>query len=223
MGQFPSPPASGPARVVWFIGLLVTVAGGALFVIGVVSFMADIARALAAEQPAAPEMGSFIRAVAVGFPLVFAGSVVAWLASVIGPSRPQPSQGGSGPTYNFQNPQGSFTWSGRDTIIYGGQQVNINDTRQQIQLLQSATATLELPPRDRLAARESLASARMELNSDNPDLETVADRLEQYTKILERSDALYRAGENVIGPLRRLGGLLGPLLGKGILTLLAAL
>ena len=68
MDQFPSPPASGPARVVWFIGLLVTVAGGALFVIGVVSFMADIARALAAEQPTAPDMGPFIRAVTVGFP-----------------------------------------------------------------------------------------------------------------------------------------------------------
>ena len=223
MDQFPSRPSSGPTRVVWFIGFLVTIAGGALFVFGVISFMADIARAMAAERPAAPNMGPFIQAVTVGFPLVLAGTVIAWLASVMGPSPAKPSQGGPITTYNFQNPQGSFTWSARDTIVYGGQQVNINDTRQQIQLLQSATARLGLPPRARQAAGQSLASAQSELNTDNPNLAMVAAQLEQYTKILERSGALYRAGENVVGPLKQLGGLLGPVLGKGILALLAVL
>jgi hypothetical protein len=221
VNQFPALPANGIARVFWTIGLLVALVGGAIFAFGIISFMVDIATAMSAERPAPPAMGPFIRSVSVGFPLAMAGGVVAWLASVISPPRRELPPPEERTVYNIHNPQGNLTWSGRDTVIYGGQHVNIHDARQHIQYLQSATPALGLAPRDRKAADQSLASAQRELNSENPNLETVAGRLEQYTQILERSGALYRAGANVIGPLRQLGGILGPLLGRGIVTLLA--
>ncbi len=223
MNQFPSLPSNGVARVLWSIGLLAALAGGAIFAFGIISFIVDIATSMGAERPTPPNMEPFIRSVSVGFPLFLAGGVVAWLASVISPPRREMLPPEERTVYNIHNPQGNFTWSGRDTVIYGGQHINIHDASQQVQYLQSATPTLGLAPRDQDAAGRSLADAQQELQSRNPDLERVADRLEDYTEILERTGALYQAGSKVIGPLKQLGGTLAPVLSKAFFSFLTNL
>lgn len=223
MNQFPSLPSNGVARVFWSIGLLAVLAGGAIFAFGIISFMVDVATAMGSDRPAPPNMEPFVRSVSVGFPLFLAGGFVAWLTSVISPPRRELPPPEERTVYNIHNPQGNLTWSGRDTVIYGGQHVNIHDASQQISYLQSATKSLGLPPADRKAADQSLASAQRELTSQNPDLESVAHRLEDFTEILERTGALYRAGSQVIGPLKQVGNILAPVLSRAFLTFLGGL
>lgn len=218
--SFPSFPASGVARVFWCLGVLAAVVGGAIFALGVISFMVDIATAMNAARPTPPNMSPVIRSVSVGFPLAMAGALVAWLASVISPPRPESAPPEERTVYNFHNPQGNFTWSGRDTVIYGGQQINIHDASQQIQYLQSATPDLSLPQGARVAADQALAAAQQELRSPNPNLESVAERLEDYTEILHKTGALYEAGARMVGPLQQLGRILAPVLSHGFLTFL---
>lgn len=223
MNQFPSLPSNGVARVFWSIGLLAVVVGGAIFAFGVISFMVDVASAMSTDRPAPPNMEPFIRAVSVGFPLFLAGGVVAWLMSTISPPRREALSPEERTVYNIHNPQGNFTWSGRDTVIHGGQHINIHDASQQISYLQSATPSLGLAPGEQAAADQALASAQRELNSQNPDLKSVADRLEDFTEVLERTGALYQAGSKVIGPLKQLGKILAPVLSRTFLTFLTGL
>lgn len=219
MNRYPSLPHSGLAKAVWFIGLAVAMVGGAIFAYGVISFIADVARAMGEEEPTAPNMDPVIRGVTIGFPIFAAGGLLSLIASVVSPARHAPS----GPTYNIHNPQGNFTWSGRDTNISGGQRVTINNVSQQIHLLQNELRNVRLQPHDYREARDALNSAQAEMHSENPDFEWIADRVEQFTEILERSGELYRAGQRVAGPLKQIAQLLRPYLTQGFIALVSSL
>jgi len=198
--------------------------GGAIAGYGIISFIADIARALGAEEPTEPDMGPFIRAATVGFPVFFVGIAVAWLASLISPPRQAPSQVYTDARrWEITNP-GSVVWSERDTTIHGGVHVKytVANARQDVWNLWSATGALRLPIQGNEAAERSLAAARDELEKQNPDYSVVGKRLEEFTRILQRFNALYQAGENIVGPLTRLAKFLGPF-GKGMLAVLTLL
>lgn len=218
MQQIPSPPRSGALRVIWIVGIIIFMVGFAIAARGVLSFIAEIANSMDSENPPDPDMGGFIQAATIGFPVAFAGIIVAGLAAAIGHrSEPQTSQ-----SFTVNNPA-NLVVSGRDTTIHGGQQVNaqysIVDARQDIWRLQHATAELGLPPRDQQQVQQALDAADQELAKRHGNPDVVAKRLEDVAKVLERANSVYRAGENIVGPLSRLAGMLGPL-GKGIVTLL---
>jgi hypothetical protein len=201
--------------VIWIVGIIIFMVGFAIAARGILSFIVEIATSMEAENPPDPDMGGFIQAATLGFPIAFAGVIVAGLAAAIGHrSEPYTSQ-----TFTVNNP-GNMVVSGRDTTIHGGQhaQYTINHARQDIWLLQQAIDGLRLSAQDRNKVRQSLDSADQELAKPKRNLEAVAKRVASVVTILERANALYRAGDQIMGPLSNLMKFLG-LWGKDLSVL----
>lgn len=214
MHPFPSPPRSGPLRVIWIVGIIIFMVGFVIAASGILSFIAEIANSMEAENPPDPDMGGFMRAATMGFPIAIVGVVIAGLAAAIG-HRSEPPQSFTHQNFTVHNPS-SLVVSGRDTTYYGEQQVNahyqytIYDARQDIQMLKEVAAGLGLSSSDQRKVQQSLDSADRELAKPNGRFEVIAKRLGDVAKILERANAFYRAGEDIIGPVKRLASVWGP-------------
>jgi hypothetical protein len=211
MHPFPSPPRSGPLRVIWIVGIIIFMVGFAIAARGIFSFIAEIANSMEAENPPDPDMGGFIQAATTGFPIAIAGGIIAGLAAAIG-HRSEPPASYTHQNFTVHNPS-SLVVSGRDTAYYGDQHINaqytINHARQDIWLLRQATADLGLSPHDRQKVQQSLESADQELAKPKSNLQVVGKRIADVVNVLERANALYRAGDNIMGPLSNLMKVLG--------------
>jgi hypothetical protein len=190
----------GAGRVVAVVGLLVMLAGLAVFGFALLSVFGSSQRV--------PRMPSTV-------PIGFGIGIVGALLYSVGLAFGVPRDARMGPDINIR--QGHDIWAGGNVTIDGSMSITIDQRVQIVNDLDSAIPWERLSGAKRQRAEEAVDAVREAVENDAP-ASVIARRLDHLTRILSAVGALTGAGGAVAAGIIELARTLGPA-GRAILSM----
>lgn len=203
------PVPTGPAKLFFVAGLLVFLAGGAIFAFAVVTTLATFFRDFDSYGPGnEPDFSRIGELLPAAFALIIPGAIVAVTAAAIG------ARAASGSTYHYGDRFDGVTTIARDNarLTMGDvhyQTRNIRIAIGELYQIEDTVSALRIPWKARETIQHYLQDAEQELEQDEPDMSMVEERLVRATQVMKKVGAFVGAGQELIPKLKTVATLLG--------------
>lgn len=200
---------TGPAKIFFVAGLLVFLAGAAIFAYSIVTTLATFFRDFDSYGPGnEPDFSRIGELLPLAFTLIIPGAIVAILAAAIG------ARAAAGSTFHYGDRYDGVTTIARDNARLNMRDVHYQTRNYRIAIgelyqIEDTVSSLRIPSKARETIQHYLQDAEQELEQNEPDMSMVEERLVKATEVMNKVGAFVGAGQELIPKLKKVATLLG--------------